>query len=71
MGLPHVIWRCLEGKPLPCQVNVTGSCGRCGSSVELTFPLTPLTPKPRALWCNLCVGVEMKVMSARALNGQA
>jgi hypothetical protein len=67
MGMPHVVWRCLEGKPLPCTITVTGHCSRCGGSAEVTFPLTPMTPKPAALWCNLCPGLEMKILSAIAM----
>lgn len=69
MGLHHVLWRCLEGKSLPCYIKIGARCRDCGAAVEVVFPLTSTTPKPEILWCNLCRSIELKVLSAVALNG--
>jgi hypothetical protein len=71
MPLPHVIWRCLEGKRLPCMICIHARCRRCGSSVEVRFPLAPMAPKPEHLWCSLCGRVELSILSAVAMAGHA
>jgi hypothetical protein len=69
VSIHHVIWRCLEGKSLPCVIHIGGRCRDCGASVEVRFPRTAAMEKPERLWCTVCRSAELKVLSAVALTG--
>ncbi len=68
MPLPHVIWRCLEGKALPCQLQIRGRCPRCGCQHEVWPIITPKAPRPRAWPCVWCGHEELRIVSAMALR---
>jgi hypothetical protein len=69
--LPHVIWRSLEGRSLPCEIRISGRCPwpGCVRHTEFILPLTELSAKPTAALCNIC-GRELRSVSAVALNGR-
>ena len=69
MSIYHVIWRCIEGQTLPCQINIGARCRVCGASVDVRFPVTATMAKPEALWCALCRTTELTVLSAMAVPG--
>jgi hypothetical protein len=70
MPIPHVIWRCIDGKPLPCQIKITGRCPVpwCVQLVEFTVRLSELAPKPETVRCNVCRR-ELWLLSAAVVQG--
>jgi hypothetical protein len=68
MPLPHVIWRCLENKPLPCQLRIRARCRQCGCQHEVMPIITPKAERPSTWPCTWCGHPELTIMSAMALK---
>jgi hypothetical protein len=68
MGIPHVLWRCTEGKHLPLNIQLGARCRLCGASIDVSFCLTDMHAKPDQLHCPLCQAHDLRLLHARALG---
>lgn len=67
MGIPHVLWRCAEGKSLPLNVQLGAVCRYCGAKIDVVFKLSNMESRPERLRCALCTSHDLKLLSAKAL----
>jgi hypothetical protein len=68
MGLHHVLWRSIEGRSLPCHLQLGARCRWCGCELSLRFRLTRPADKPQTLRCGLCENEDVHVISAKVLS---
>jgi Zn finger protein HypA/HybF involved in hydrogenase expression len=66
MAIHHVLWRCMENKQLPVQIQLGARCRLCGALIDVMFRLNDMQAKPTRLHCPLCRAHDVHLISAKA-----